>query len=59
MNTEDMTWQRICGTSACLEIARHNGVVYLRASERPLTVVELTEAEWLGVKEAIHRGEIA
>lgn len=60
--TEDLdslTWLKACGTSACLEIAHHNGYVYLRATSRPFTIVELTEQEWLDTKEAIHRGAIA
>lgn len=44
---EMFNWQGRCESSSCLEIAKHNGLVYLRSTDDPDTVVVITDAEWL------------
>lgn len=59
MNPTELTWIRLCSSSACAEIAYEPEKVHLRSSERPEETITYSRQEWRDLVDAIHSGAVA
>jgi hypothetical protein len=57
--SEMLGWRRssFCASGACAEIKIDGDIVFLRNSQRPEFMIELTRAEWETLKKAVIAGE--